>query len=108
MLRAADALAVPSRYEPFGTVVIEGWAAGVPVVAARATGPAGTIEDGETGLLVPVDDAPALATALRRVLEDRALARHLAARAAMALEARYSRRAVVDAYLRLYARLQAA
>jgi glycosyltransferase involved in cell wall biosynthesis len=106
LLRAADVLAVPSRYEPFGTVVIEGWAAAVPVVAAAATGPATTVEDGRTGLLVPVDDAPALAAALGRVLADRALAAALASGAAEALDRRYARAAVVRAYLDLYARLQ--
>lgn len=104
MLRACDVLAVPSRYEPFGTVVIEGWAAHRPVVAAAATGPAATIADGETGLVVAIDDAPALAAALRRVLYDAALAGALADAAGIALAARYSREAVVAAYLDLYAR----
>jgi len=98
LLRAADALVVPSRYEPFGTVVIEGWQAGVPVVAARATGPAATIRDGETGLLVPVDDAPALAAALRRVLDDRMLALSLALAARQEEAERFSRRAVLAAW----------
>ena len=98
LLRAADLLVVPSRYEPFGTVVIEGWQAGVPVVAARATGPAGTIRDGETGLLVPVDDAPALAAALRRVIEDRMLALSLALAAKQEEAERFSREAVLAAW----------
>jgi glycosyltransferase involved in cell wall biosynthesis len=80
----------------------------VPVVAAAATGPATTVEDGRTGLLVPVDDAPALAAALGRVLADRALAAALASGAAEALDRRYARAAVVRAYLDLYARLQGA
>jgi glycosyltransferase involved in cell wall biosynthesis len=98
LLRAADVLAVPSRYEPFGTVVIEGWQAGIPVVAARAAGPAATIRDGETGLLVPVDDAPALAAALRRVLEDRMLALSLALAAKQEEAERFSREAVLAAW----------
>ncbi|MFN6954340.1 MAG: glycosyltransferase [Acetobacteraceae bacterium] len=98
LLRAADVLVVPSRYEPFGTVVIEGWQAGVPVVAARAAGPAATIRDGETGLLVPVDDAPALAAALRRVLEDRMLALSLALAAKEEEAERFSRAAVLAAW----------
>jgi glycosyltransferase involved in cell wall biosynthesis len=54
-----------------------------------------------------VDDARALSAALSRVLADAALARDLATNAATALEARYAKRAVVAAYLDLYARLQA-
>ena len=107
LLRAADVLAVPSRYEPFGTVVIEGWAAGVPVVAAAATGPAATIEDARTGLVVPVDDAGALAAALSRAISDPALRHEMTAGATTALAQRYARGAVVDAYLDLYARLAA-
>lgn len=106
LLRAADVLAVPSRYEPFGTVVIEGWAAGVPVVAAAAIGPAATIADGETGLVVPIDDAPALASALGRALDDAPLRAAITAQATAELGRRYAREAVVAAYLALYARLQ--
>ena len=109
LLRAADVLAVPSRYEPFGTVVIEGWAAGIPVVAAAAAGPAATITHGGDGLLVPVDDAPALAAALSDILSDlrsfpTRIAR-LTATAARRLRERYSREAVVASYLDLFARL---
>lgn len=105
LLRAADVLVVPSRYEPFGTVVIEGWQAGVPVVAARADGPAATIRDGETGLLVPVDDAPALAAAIRRVLSDRMLALSLALAAKEEEAERFSRPAVLAAWRALIDRV---
>jgi glycosyltransferase involved in cell wall biosynthesis len=105
LLRAADALVVPSRYEPFGTVVIEGWQAGVPVVAARAAGPAATIRDGETGLLVPMDEPPALAAALRRVLEDRMLALSLALAARQEEAERFSRGAVLAAWQALIDRV---
>ena len=81
LLAGCDVLAVPSRWEPLGNVVLEGFSAGRPVVAAAAAGPAALIEDGRTGLLVPADDPAGLAAALRRVLGDRALATGLAAQA---------------------------
>ena len=56
LLRAADVCVLPSRWEPFGTVMLEAWAAGTPLVAAASQGPAALIEDGANGLLVPVDD----------------------------------------------------
>jgi glycosyltransferase involved in cell wall biosynthesis len=56
--------------EPFGLVVAEGMAAGLPVVAADAGGPAEMIEDGVTGLLYRAGDAAALAEALRRLEAD--------------------------------------
>ncbi len=56
--------------EPFGQAVVEGLAAGVPVVAADAGGPAELIDDGVTGLLYPAGDVDALAERLRRLSQD--------------------------------------
>src|SRR6266540_2608714 len=59
--------------EPFGQVVVEGMAAGLPVVAAAAGGPAEVVEAERTGLLYPPGDTDALAGALRRLAGDEAL-----------------------------------
>ncbi|MBX6367230.1 MAG: glycosyltransferase [Rhodospirillales bacterium] len=95
LLATADMLVCPSRHEPLGNVVIEAWAAGRPVVAAASVGPAALVRDGETGLLVPVDDAAALAAALRRLAEDTALAGRLAEAGRRAYEAEFTEEAVV-------------
>ena len=63
--------------EPFGQVVVEGMAAGVPVIAADSGGPAEIITDGVNGLLTAPGDVEALAAAMRRVHDDRALRRRL-------------------------------
>lgn len=73
-LSAADVLVHASVLpEPFGQVVVEGMAAGVPVVASDAGGPSEIITDGETGLLTPPGDVKALADALRRLRSDEEL-----------------------------------
>lgn len=72
--------------EPFGQVVIEGMAAGLPVLAADDGGPAEILKSGVTGLLYPPGDVPALAEHLRAVAADPHLRRALgdAARGASA------------------------
>jgi glycosyltransferase involved in cell wall biosynthesis len=85
LLRAAAAgsvFAFPSRFEGFPNVLIEAMACGLPVVAADCRyGPGEILEGGRGGLLVPVEDAAALAAALDRVMGDRALRDDLAGRA---------------------------
>jgi glycosyltransferase involved in cell wall biosynthesis len=67
-----DVLVLPSRQEPFGTVVAEAMAAGTPVVATRVDGLPELVEDGVTGALVEPGDTAALAVAVLQVLERRA------------------------------------
>ena len=57
----------PSVTETFGNVTLEAMAAGVPVVAARATGAIDLIDEGETGFLVPPRDVIAYADAIERI-----------------------------------------
>jgi glycosyltransferase involved in cell wall biosynthesis len=61
-----------------GNVVIEGFSAARPVVAAASQGPTELITHGHNGLLAPLEDATALAAALNEVLESPALAHDLA------------------------------
>jgi glycosyltransferase involved in cell wall biosynthesis len=79
LMKSSTVLAVPSHGEPFGRIIPEAWACGLPVVAANSGGPAEIIQDGVTGLLVPTGDGAALAAALRRVLTDAGLRQKLAA-----------------------------
>jgi len=64
--------------EPFGQAVVEGMAAGVPVVAAAAGGPGEVVTHGVDGLLYPPGDAEALSVQLRRLSADTPLRRRLA------------------------------
>lgn len=67
--RLADILVVPSRYEPFGMVVLEGMLHGLVVVAADIGGPAEIIRHGSTGWLFPARDSAALAESLGCLVE---------------------------------------
>ena len=70
-LNEAQVAACPSPKEGWGLTVIEANACGAPVVASRSPGLVESVRDGETGILVPHGDVPALAAALVRLLRDR-------------------------------------
>lgn len=107
LLAACDVCVMPSRYEPFGTVMIEAWAAQKPLIAAAAAGPKGLVRDSIDGLLVPIDDVAALAAAIDRVLRDRTFAGALAAAGHAVYQQRYTEGAVVTQYLDFYQRIRA-
>jgi len=68
-LRRAYVLVHPVRWEGFGLALLEAMLASLPVVATSVSSIPEIVVDGETGLLVPPDDAGALAQALNRVLD---------------------------------------
>jgi glycosyltransferase involved in cell wall biosynthesis len=68
-LRRAAVYVHPARWEGFGLGVLEAMLAGLPVVATRVSSLPELVADGDTGLLVPRDDAPALAEAVAQALE---------------------------------------
>lgn len=106
LLRAADICLVPSRYEPFGNVVVNAWAHGVPLIAAASDGPRALIEHETDGLLVPIGDAEALAKAAARVLDDSALAQRLIDGGLSKARGEYSEAAVVARYLEVFESLK--
>jgi glycosyltransferase involved in cell wall biosynthesis len=91
--------------EPFGMVLIEAMAVGVPVVAPSTGGPAEIVEDGETGFLYPPGDVGAAAERVMRLLRDRELAERMSRAAAERARARYSVERQVAASRRVLAEL---
>lgn len=77
LLQAADAFALPSLDEGMPMILLETAAAGTPIIATPVGDVPTLIADGRTGLLVTPGDAAALATALRRLRDDPALAARL-------------------------------
>ncbi len=77
----ADLYLWPAINEAFGMAFLEAQASGVPVVAGRTGGVPAVVADGVTGLLAPVGDAAAFASAVRRLLDDKALRARFAAAA---------------------------
>lgn len=97
-LAHADLFVLSSRWEGFGHVIVEAMASGLAVIAADCPyGPADILRHDETGLLVPPEDAGALAAAIRLLLDDRARAQRLATAGAVAAE-RYQTARVAGEY----------
>jgi sugar transferase (PEP-CTERM/EpsH1 system associated) len=102
LVPAFDVFALSSKTEGLPLVVPEAMAVGLPVVATAVGGLPGVITEGETGALVPVDDAQ-LSAALGRLVADPARARAMGRRAREVALERYSAERMVDEYLELYA-----
>ena len=77
LLDLADICVLPSRYEPFGTVIAEAWFAKVPLVATRADGAKQYVTHDKDGLLSDIDDHDGLVENLGRLQTDKALAKRL-------------------------------
>jgi glycosyltransferase involved in cell wall biosynthesis len=102
VLRALDVVLVPSWEEPFGRVVAEAMAAGTPVVATNAGGPAEIVEHEISGLLAPPADADAWVAAVGRILSDEAFADTLRRNGRRIARERFSREAHVRNVMALY------
>lgn len=110
VLARADLLVCPSLHEPLGNVVIEAWSAGLPVVATASDGPAGLIDDGVSGILVPLPDRShgdpvALARSIERVCEDQPLRARLSEAGRRAYEAGFTEQVVVSRYRQFFDRI---
>jgi glycosyltransferase involved in cell wall biosynthesis len=102
LLGACDLVVVPSRREGLGVAALEAMAAARAVVASAVGGLAEAVADRRTGLLVPPDDADALANALAELLRDTALRERLGRAGPLRVAESFSAEQMVESYVRLY------
>ncbi len=105
-LSDAGLFVLPSRVEPFGVVILEAMACGVPIVAARVSGPLELLDE-RTALLVPPDDPAALADAVAAAFAAPDAAKTRAEAALAVFRASYAEPAVMERYLAACRRLAA-
>ncbi|WBB87813.1 glycosyltransferase family 4 protein [Micromonospora sp. WMMC264] len=103
VMAASDCFAVPSIYEPFGMVALEGAAAGAPLAVARTGGLAEIVEPGVTGMTFAPHDPDGLVEAVHALLSDRDRARVLARRARAMVHERYGWAAIASRTAAAYA-----
>jgi glycosyltransferase involved in cell wall biosynthesis len=102
ILAMSDAFVMSSLWEGLGLVFLEAMAAGLPVVATRVSAVPEVVVDGETGLLVPPQDAPSLAAALRRLAEDPALRQRLGRAGRARVRERFGLERMIEETLSVY------
>jgi glycosyltransferase involved in cell wall biosynthesis len=101
-LNASDVFVMPSLSEGLGVAAIEAMAMAKPVVASRVGGLPESVVDGETGLLVPPGDGPALAAAIIALLRNSDLAQAMGRAGRQRALAQFDRGRVLDRVLALY------
>lgn len=93
---------LPSLYEGFGIAILEAMAAGKPVVATMVGGIPEFVVSGQSGLLVPPGDAPALARAIKQLLDEPEKARAMGRQGQEHVTKHYSIESVVRQHEQLY------
>lgn len=99
---AMDILCLPTRREGFPNVVLEAGAAARPVVTSDATGAEESVVHGETGLIVPIDDAPKLAEAIADLADSPVMRRTFGHAARERVLSKYQPSRIWNALERLY------
>jgi glycosyltransferase involved in cell wall biosynthesis len=89
-LESVDVVAMPSRYEGHPLTLLEAMALGKPVVATAIPGIREVLDPQDAGVLIPPEDADALAAAVRRLVDDPALRAELGARGRRVVASRYT------------------
>jgi glycosyltransferase involved in cell wall biosynthesis len=102
LMPAFDIFLMPSLWEGFGMVLLEAMAASVPVAGSRVSAIPEVVADGETGLLAAPRDVDGLAGALRALLVDAPLRRHMGMLGRERLETQFSGEAMAAATVALY------
>lgn len=102
-LNGSDILVCPSREEPLGNVILEGWASKLPVISTRTDGGVELITDGKNGKLVEIDNSQQMAEAIVAISRmDRMSREKIAQSGYQQILDRFSKEKIVEQYLKLY------
>jgi glycosyltransferase involved in cell wall biosynthesis len=104
LLRNALFLVCPSRYEPFGIVILEAFASGIPVIASRIGGIPDIVKDGENGFLFEPENTEELTEKMEIMLNNNVL-RNTMAQNTLQCANRYNWHSIVNEYINIYSKI---
>jgi glycosyltransferase involved in cell wall biosynthesis len=102
ILSAMDGYVMASHTEGFSNAILEAMAAGLPIIATAVGGNVEALQNGKLGFLVEPHDPTALAGAMSQMMINQPLRENLSILAAKTVRERYSVKAMVESYIRLY------
>jgi glycosyltransferase involved in cell wall biosynthesis len=103
LMRGAEVIVLPSRCEGFGRVLLEGMAAGIPVIGTEAGAMPHVIRDGQDGFVTPVGDVEGLERRLRELLSNAELRREMGRRGYERAHGEFSDRSYVERFTEMIA-----
>jgi len=101
-LARADIFVLPSRSEGFSNAIIEAMAVSLPVIATNVGGNAEAVEDGVSGYIIPPEDSAALASAIKRLIEQPLRAEEMGARGKAIAESKFTEQAMMKNIVSAY------
>ncbi|MEZ5814508.1 MAG: glycosyltransferase [Alphaproteobacteria bacterium] len=106
LLQACDICTFISRDEPFGTVFVQAWAQGTPVVVCDSDGPRQFVRHEEDGMMAPIDDIAAIKDCIQCLIDDADLAEKLVCNGRRRYEAEFTKETCLQGYLQFYHDIQ--
>ncbi len=105
LMAAADICVFPSRFEPFGNVVVQAWAQKIPLICSKSQGPLQYVRDGEDALMFDIDNVSQLADLIKRLISDKNLASQLVAAGYQRYTNEFTRDKIVLDYIGFYQKI---
>ena len=102
LMQAADICVFPSRFEPFGNVIVQAWAQKIPLICSKSQGPLQYVRDGEDALMFDIDDVAQLTEKIREMMADQSLATRLIDAGYARYQNEFTREKIVSDYISYY------
>lgn len=105
LLQAADICVFPSRFEPFGNVVVQAWAQKTPLICSKSQGPLQYVRDGEDALMFDIDHVEQLTQKIKKMIADKDLSNRLVNSGYERYKNEFSKEKIVSDYISFYQKI---